>query len=352
MAKNYNFYSKPGYFKDLQHRISKTMAGDRIVVASMKLQLSNPSIKNIIDQLTEAASRGVTVNLLIDAYSFLAADDSIKPGPLLFRKQLHRPMASPFRGQLEALEKLKMAGGHYTITNQPSRPFTRPFAGRSHLKFAIINDCLFLGGCNLDAPDQLDMMVFWEDKQTADWLYGLAYKIISSGKTRQAMKDKDFAHKLGSKSELLVDCGKPKQSLILKKALELIDQAQESVFIACQYLPNSVTLKHLRAAHRRGVKVTIIYNHPSKHGVLKGTLQQAVILRERARTPAELFKNYLHKDIPFLHAKLIATDQGAIIGSHNYVAAGVNFGTAEIALLRHDPVFARQALGVLKKELS
>lgn len=350
MAIQYVFYSRPDYYKELECRISETVAGHRIAIASMTLQLSSPSVKNIIDQLTEAASRGVKVDFLIDAYSFLVAGNSMRPGPLLFRKQLHQRMPPLFRDQLEVLEKLKMAGGRYTITNRPSRPLTRPFAGRSHLKFAIINDRLFLGGCNLDAPDRLDMMVSWDDKQTADWLYGLAYKIISSGKTRQAMKDKDFAHKLDPKSELLIDCGKPKQSLIFKKALELIDEAQKSVFVACQFLPNSVTLEHLRAAHRRGVKVTIVYNYPSKHGVLKGGLHQIVTLRERARTPAELFKNYLPKDGPFLHAKLIATEQGAIIGSHNYVVAGVNFGTAEIALLKHDPVFARQALEALKKQ--
>ncbi len=32
-----------------------------------------------------------------------------------------------------------------------------------------------------------------------------------------------------------------------------------------------------------------------------------------------------------------------MIGSHNYVVTGVNFGTAEIALLRRDALFAAQA---------
>jgi hypothetical protein len=59
----------------------------------------------------------------------------------------------------------------------------------------------------------------------------------------------------------------------------------------------------------------------------------------------------LPKTGPGLHAKLIATEKGAIIGSHNYVRTGVQLGTAEIALMRYDTVFARNAIAALRREL-
>jgi hypothetical protein len=41
-----------------------------------------------------------------------------------------------------------------------------------------------------------------------------------------------------------------------------------------------------------------------------------------------------------IHAKLLATEQVALVGSHNYVQLGVNFGTAELAMLVRDADFA------------
>jgi hypothetical protein len=56
--------------------------------------------------------------------------------------------------------------------------------------------------------------------------------------------------------------------------------------------------------------------------------------------------------LPRLHAKLLATEQGAMIGSHNYVVQGVTLGTAEAAILRNDPQFSKQAIGVFRERLA
>lgn len=256
-----------------------------------------------------------------------------------------------FQDNFNALEEFKRCGGHYSIINQPARPLTRPFAGRCHIKLAIINDRIYLGGCNLANTSYIDMMLSWEDKFAASWLFDISKWIASVGNSRIALEGQDLRLELARDTELLIDSGVTKQSIILRKAFELIDQAQDSIFMACQFFPNSVTIKHLMDAHRRGVKVTIIYNHPGKHGIPKNVLHHLVIFRERQRTPSTFMKDQVLKSLPFMHGKLIATEQSAIIGSHNYVVAGVNFGTTEIALLRHDASFAKQAINTIVSQL-
>ena len=60
----------------------------------------------------------------------------------------------------------------------------------------------------------------------------------------------------------------------------------------------------------------------------------------------------LSASAPKLHAKLLATDQGVMIGSHNYVKFGVSVGTAEITLKSSDPQLAVQARAKLEATLS
>jgi hypothetical protein len=73
------------------------------------------------------------------------------------------------------------------------------------------------------------------------------------------------------------------------------------------------------------------------------------MFRESLRVPKGFFTEMLPRGGDTLHAKLLITDTGTMIGSHNYVAAGVLLGTAEIALLSRDKDFAKQALKTLKR---
>lgn len=348
--KSFSFYTKRQYYHELAKRIAATVTGDRVALSTMSFEPDVPEVGIILEELYSAARRGVQVSLNVDAYIFLAGRHAT-PGPLFFSTRLPRLLPPNLRAKFEALKKLEANGGSCAITNWPSRPLSRPFAGRSHIKLAVVNDYVYLGGCNLNNSDYTDTMLGWDDKHSADWLYGFLCKVVDHQSTESVVRGKDLTYTLDPSTLILTDSGRRHQSLIYEKALELIDEAQESVFIACQYFPNSVTSKHLVRARERGVKVTIIYNHPSKHGFPHSLLQHMVVLRERARVPSSLFKGQLPKNLPFLHAKLIATEKAAIVGSHNYVPSGVNFGTAEIALLRYDRDFSRQAVESLTAQL-
>lgn len=346
----FKFYAPKDYYQELVKKISNTVAGNRIVLATMSFKPNEPQIQQIMEQLSAAARRGVKTSLIVDAYPFLTTSHA-RPGPLFYYKKLPERMPITFQASLDVLENFKRNGGYYSIINQPGRPMTRPFAGRCHIKLTVINDRVYIGGCNLADSNYIDMMLGWDDKPVADRLFGVTNGIIKSGNSQLVLGGKDLNLELAKGTELLIDSGIAKQSVIMNKALELIDQAQDSIFIACQFFPNSTTIKHLTQAHHRGVKVTIIYNHPSKHGIPNNILHHLVVLRERARTPGVLMKDQILKNLPFMHGKLIATEQGAILGSHNYVMAGVNFGTTEVALIRYDANFAKQAVSKLTDQL-
>lgn len=338
----FQIYSKPEYFRDITKRVNAAVKGDRISLTALAFAPTDPLVSPLVDALCAAAMRGVDVMLLVDAYNFLVSigKTSTTPGPLFFRKELNE-VSSSNHPVMRALRQLEDAGGRTAITNFPRQLFTNPFAGRSHIKMTIINDRVYIGGCNLDTSSEVDVMTGWDDSVTADWLQSISERTYTAKHTREVFDHIDIDEPLDGRSRILIDSGKPQQSLIYRTALRTIDEAQKSVFITCQYFPNHITAHHLSLAHERGVKVTIAYNHPGKDTWPFNLVHRGVVRFERLRRPYGFFAHELPKGTPFLHAKVLATESSAILGSHNYVRAGVNWGTAEIALLRHDPAFSQ-----------
>jgi hypothetical protein len=91
------------------------------------------------------------------------------------------------------------------------------------------------------------------------------------------------------------------------------------------------------------VHVKVIYSPPGKHGLEKPAHQLYNTLH-RLQLPSNLFEFQLPASVSKIHAKLLATEKGAMLGSHNYVTPGVRLGTGEIALQIHDPQFSREAV--------
>ncbi|MDB5182133.1 MAG: hypothetical protein JWP13_896 [Candidatus Saccharibacteria bacterium] len=347
----FKFHTHIEYRTELVSQIKSTKKGDRVLLMSMTFEPTEPEIAEIVEALTAAASRGVHVTLAVDAHSFLLNPYHL-PGPLLGRQTLPKRLNPIYRHKLALLETIRAyPTGHTEILNIPKRALNIPVSGRSHIKAAIINDQIFLGGCNLQAADWVDIMIGWRDKNFSDRLYKMLENIIHSKHTSRSMAGIDRCLNIDEVTNVYIDSGKKGRSLIFQEALELIDSAQEWLVITCQFFPNSITAQHLLRAINRGVKVEVIYAHPNQHGLIGGLGQHVSILREKARLPKALFKHALNRDDPKLHAKLLACDQGVMIGSHNYVKAGVILGTAEIALLAKDGQLAREAVETLHRGL-
>jgi phosphatidylserine/phosphatidylglycerophosphate/cardiolipin synthase-like enzyme len=345
----FRFLTTRQYFTQLVQDISAAKPGESVMLISMTFVPEADGVREVLNELIAAAARGVAVTLLIDAKPFLLAgtDTSVglMPGPLFFNGEMPLKLKQRFKTIIGVLERLQDAGGHYRIINQPNRRFSNPIAGRSHLKFAVIADTVFTGGCNLDTVESADSMVRWQDHASAQWLLKLGHRIMTSGSVRLATNDLDLDFQIDSDSSLILDAGVRGQSAIFAKGIEIIDAAREFLVVSSQYFPNDMTAFHLRAAYKRGVDVRIFYNHPSKFDPPHNLLHYGVVTRARLSLPKSFFVGAQHGK--YLHAKMVISERAAMVGSHNLVAIGVKLGTAEMDILSTDPEFGRRLLSSL-----
>jgi hypothetical protein len=223
--------------------------------------------------------------------------------------------------------------------------------GRSHIKAAVVGDRVFVGGCNLEHPGQFDVMTAWSSPRAAAVLSTWLERIAEDGKVRAAFGDVDVESRLDDHTSLLLDAGVPGQSLIYEEALSLIDGANDWIYLTCQYFPGGETAQHLAAASARGVHVSILYSHPRAHGS-SASLHHLHQLAQRARkVPRAFFDGRLDKQVPKLHAKVLVSEQAALVGSHNYIAQGVRFGTAELAIKSTDVNFGSNLRAFMEQQL-
>lgn len=354
-TKSFTLYTRTEYFKELTRAITAAKKGERVVVATMALDPTTPLIRALIRALRAAAKRGAVVTVLIDAFNFLISNPlkagPLLPGPLFLHTRIPTNLPERQRNCYQAVESLRAAGATCCITNVPLHRLRVPQSGRSHIKAGIISNTVFVGGCNLSKPSELDVMIRLVDADMADTLSGWLERIAEAGSTRRAFQDVDAEVTLGGSKRLLLDAGVPDQSLIYEEAITLIDEAKEWIFMTCQYFPGGTTAKHLAAAQARGVAVDIVYSHPSVHGT-QTPFHHLHQLRERVRHRARLFAGQLDRKMPNLHAKVLASERAAIVGSHNYVAQGVTLGTAELALHTTDPDLALELRKFIEAQLA
>lgn len=347
----YHFYTGREYYPALCERIKQTKAGDRVLLATLWVLPEEPPVAAVLKEARAAAKRGVEVILLTDAFMFLIRKGMV-PGPTYFFGQ--KPVVVPkrFRERFEALRELERAGGKFMVINQPRRALAYPFKGRSHIKYSVVNDVVYIGGSNLSNSDFLDVMACWEDKHIADWLDQLTRNILRTGSILEAMKGEDQAITVDARTKLIVDAGAVGKSMILEKAFEVIDSAKEKLLITYQYFPEGVTAKHLVAAINRGVKLRAYYNHHSIHPKPLNIIYGTVAWKVRRKGPVEFSTHRLPRKHPdYLHAKVLANEKAVVLSSHNYSMTGVDYGTAEIGLISTDPVFVRGVVETIEKQL-
>ncbi|HEU4967136.1 MAG TPA: phospholipase D-like domain-containing protein [Candidatus Saccharimonadales bacterium] len=330
LSSDFVFLSKREYFEDVTRRFAAAKKGDRLLLVTHDFRPAEPLVADLMKAMAGAAERGANVQFALDERTY----------PVMQKVPISKNAATLIKATNETLATLKDAGATYAVTNKTFHRLINRFSGRAHIKVVIINDIVYVGGCNLTKASQIDFMIRWQNQSAADWLYDMMSRMIAAGSSQAAFNGHDHSFAVDSRTTLLLDSGKPHQSLIFDNALQLIDDAQEWLILTCQYYPISITGKRLHAAHLRSVDVDIYFNHPSVHQPGFNMMLHTAVLRERTRYPKKLFDKRLHKRMPYLHAKLLVSEKSTMIGSHNYVTIGVNFGTAELSLLRHDPEFS------------
>jgi len=348
-----SLYAGPDYFTDLQKRITATETSGRIALMTMCLEPSELAVEETLTALNQAADRGADIHFAVDAYAMMINFKPFSVGPLMSPLTYNNSLFERRQQSLDELNRKDSAQA--TVVNVPTRPFTNPYGKRSHLKGAVVDDMVYLGGPNLDLTGRVDATVGFQDAGTADWLFDITSAIVKSGsasKTLQQLPASDLYRRLDNLTEVLVDDGKPGDSPILDKALECIDAAEEWVTFSSQIVPNGRVANHLIAAHERGTNVRLAYSDPSKWGAIAGTMQRYVLAKQRRRAPELFNAGKLPANAPDLHAKILATEKGAMVGTHNLSDAGVAFGTPEIALFRESNEFANAVHLLLASQLN
>lgn len=322
-------YTKGDYLARIISSLQRAQPGDRVLLATMDFDVNYKIYDQLLDALTRAAQRSVDVAFVVDAYTFL--NSIILTSKARAKRQRN----------LRWIKALEAAGVHVTICNQPKLPITIPFMGRSHIKCFIINDVVYLGGCNFNNPLALDSMLEFQSKEAADWICAQFKMIAQTGSTQKAFNGQDLACVLPFGGKIIIDAGKRGQSTILDTAYQLIDTAKTNVTMTCQFFPGESTAHHLTQALLHKCHIMLYYSHPAAHGG-SAFVQTIYNQLQRLRFPKQLLSGRLKRQAPVLHAKMLCSEQSAMIGSHNYVWQGVKFGTTEIAFVTQSPEIIKQ----------
>ena len=200
-----------------------------------------------------------------------------------------------------------------------------PYKGRNHMKMTIVDDISYVGGANLGDSDfeYIDFMVKITDPKITDAVAQQFVKVEDQSFTT----DEEIL--LDDENKLLVDVGVREESVILQKAVEAVDNAEESVVHTSQFIPDGEFLQALSGAYERGVAVDVTVP-------LRNDFDPALALVNRVNNLLMRVKKAvipLHVYPTMVHAKLLIVDgKRVFFGSHNLSQRGVQMGTAEIMI--------------------
>src|SRR3989344_1238084 len=271
--KEVRLYSETEYFTELIRDVNSTRVGDRVGIMTMSFEPSEPVVNELMERLYAAADRKVEVVMAVDAFAFLVDGNRSTVGPLW----LPLPFGQDtFHRRLAALDRLAAKpSGNYGVVNKPGRYLSNPYSGRSHMKTSVVNNKVYITGANLNLTERQDMAVGFEDAPTADWLYELTNQVVESGSTNEVLGN-DQIRQLDLNTRILVDSGRPQQSIILDEALRLINEADERTWASFQMFLDGRIMDSMLEAHERGLDVRPFHNHPSKNGGLPGIRERFV----------------------------------------------------------------------------
>jgi len=338
---------KDQYIDELIQTTKLLTAKDRLIILTMSLDFRVGRGWQLFQAIKTALNAKTSVVILLDANNFMFQPGP-KIGPLFYRRQnVSLLNSSSFFKLKEDLLQLEKLGAKVKLLNQPTRPFSNPFKGRNHIKLTIISNICYFGGVNLIDNLSIDSMMRVKDDNLSNFLFDFTQRLCLKGSVKLCLQE-DLQKKFDN-YELLIDKGEKKQSIIFERAIKNINDARHGIILTCQFFPDSRLIEALNRAYLRGVQVQIIYNAPTKHdfpfNIVHGLL--VVYMRYIKKISPDLFHHQI-KDKKFLHAKILITDDRVIYGSHNFIYAGVKYGTSELAIESHDKFVINGLMNFIK----
>lgn len=268
------------------------------------------------------------------------------------------------REDAKALNALHRAGVELVYTNMgyllPDQQ------GQNHMKLAMFDRRAYFGGVNIHSEvihDTLDCMIATDDPS----LCGVISETLE--KNRHLHRDRNHPfdrYQLQStedpnpflpencKFDVIVENGaSDRRSEIIDQAVALVEQAQERVVVASQFLPDGRLFNALIEAAKRGVEIVIISNDPEH--IWGNIYRQSARLSRKRFDLAVRWHNYLqsnngngpinlkiHELNSRVHLKMVmADDETVVFGSENFIRLGELLETSEFSVITdHEGIVA------------
>jgi cardiolipin synthase len=316
------------YVKRLTEDVRK--AKQRITIFSHIIAYDD-STDELVAALCEAAKRGVSVEVAGDVFTY---------GILGGWRVVPLKPNERIRALRTMIKKFKKSGVQYRWIGQVG-PFL--FAGRTHVKWAVVDDIVYsFGGVNLYAKGlrETDYMLLEKNAKLGDHLVKEQRRIANADRISKFYRSHQFESENGN---VLIDGGRPRDSIIYRRACVLAKKATDIVYVS-QYCPTGPLGKIM---NEQGAK--LYFSH----------WRQAMSFNNRLLIRGSMFLTgyeTLYKRPKFIHAKFILFtmpdgSKVALSGSHNFVRAGVLLGTREIDLETSDPLIVSALEDFLQKHI-
>jgi phosphatidylserine/phosphatidylglycerophosphate/cardiolipin synthase-like enzyme len=300
-----------GYHTQLLTSIDE--AEDRILLETMVLDQEG-DMDEIMNACLHARKRGVGVLMVYDIFSHMGIIGKQGVGTL------HR-----FQERLRQLEE------EGAIIHRVGSRQINPFAGRHHAKAALIDDHTYIGGgVNLtgDSFETRDFMLRYDNELLTQALYDTLPQAALERSHDQVLFADDT-------TEILLDAGNKKQSLIYDRTCDLAEQAVKAYYVS-KLAPDGRLLNILKDKDTQ-------YWYNSIQSA--NNFDKLAIFIDQSKV--RINNNY--QDTAVLHAKfcVFQLEDGtyeAITGSHNFNSRGVAFGTQELAIHTKDQALCAQLI--------
>jgi cardiolipin synthase len=306
------------YIQDLV----KTIDGAKNRVNLISLVLTEDTrTENLIESLTMAAKRGVSVTIAVDSFTFAELGGYFSP----FQRS-----SSESKIALAMADRLRAAGATFVWLGRSVK--LNPFSGVTHLKWTVVDDTTYcFGGVNLykHGIESTDYMFKSIDPILADEISTQHHILTRDSTSPSSYPGYKSTRAYGT---VYIDSGKKGDSIIYNRLTELTLQAKH-VLVTTQYCPSGKLATYLK--HKSDV-----YYNPSSH-----MQYPAKLLIQYGEIRTGLRSQYTR--LNYLHAKfmIFTMHDGkkiAISGSHNFSYSGVLFGTKEVALETSDSNVIKQ----------
>ncbi len=306
------------YVRDAARHIR--LAQTRVCLLSMVVA-DDVATDELIDALSEAAERGVAVEVSADIFTYGELGGFFLP--TRYRTAQSRKITHMSKRFIKSGVKFTWLGkSHATL-----------FSGRTHIKWCMVDNTVYtFGGVNLYQKGIKcnDYMLKIDDKLLADKLIDEYHRLARADAGDYSYRSHSFTH---GDDTVLIDGGFVGDSIIYRRACQLAAQASH-VTLVSQYCPTGKLGGLLKKTSSR-----LYFNPPSNAVNLNRVVIRVGMFFSGHKT--------LYDKPNYLHAKFMLFDMPdgrrvALTGSHNFVKAGVLLGTREIALQTENPQTIKQ----------